>query len=258
MWGRSTSSRTERRPKRDGRDRSLRSWGSDRLRRRVAAPLAALGLGTLALGFTASPVFGVRTVIVTGNDHVRSTEVIREAGLDRGANVYWFHAGAAERLLRRDPWIASATVTPVLPHTMRIRVRERTPSSRVRVGSVWLLVARDGTVLGPGGTGHALPVLPARDRLAVGEQNPAIVAAARVAGRMGPWLRSRVSAVLSQPDGEIVLELARGGRALLGPPDGLDAKDRALAGILRWAARRGHPVDYVDLRSPLAPAARVA
>ena len=223
----------------------------------MAAPLAALGLAVLGLGFTASPLFGVRSVIVRGNDHLGREEVIREADLDSSANVYWFRAGTAERLLRGNPWVASATVTGVLPHTVRIRLRERRPVSRVQVGSMWLLVAGDGTVLGPGGKHRPLPVLPAAGRLAVGRGDPNVAAAARVAGRMSPWLRSRISAVLPQGDGDIVLELAGGGRVLFGPAEELDAKDRALAGILRWAAWRRHSLEYVDLRAPLAPAARL-
>jgi cell division protein FtsQ len=222
----------------------------------VAAPLVAAALVLLGLGVTASPLFSVRTVAVTGNARLSVARVIHEARLDRPSNVYWFHTGAAQRLLEEDPWIASATISKELPHKISIHVVERHPASRVQVGSAWLLVATDGTVLDRTGPKSRLPALPATGALTIGRRDVHLGLASQIAGGMSPWLRSKVASVLPQSGGQVVLELARGGRVLFGPPTELAAKERALAGIVRWGAQHHRRFEYVDLRAPLAPAAR--
>jgi cell division protein FtsQ len=236
---------------------SLRTWHSERLRRWVAAPFAAVALAVLGLGLTASPLFSVDTVVVTGAARLSAPRIIHEAGLDRPANVYWFRSGGAKRTLEGDPWIAAATITRDLPHTIRIHLVERRATSRVRVGSTWLLVAGDGTVLGPGGRDRHLPTLPATAALTLGRAGPGLLDVATVAGRLPRWLSARVRSVLPQAGGGVVLELASGGRVLFGPPTDLDAKVQALSGIIRWGAHHHRRFDYVDLRAPLAPAARL-
>jgi hypothetical protein len=230
---------------------------SEILKRWVGAPLTAAGLAAAGIIVTASPLFRATTIQVTGNHHVPQTSIIREAGLSRSTNVFWFHARPAQELLQRDPWVASATVSRKLPSTIRIRVTERRPASKVRVGSTWLLVAGDGTVLGPATPKVKLPILPSVDSLRVGRKSATLAIPARVAGDLDPWLRGRVRTLLPRPNGHLVLELAGGTHVLFGPPKALGAKERALAGILRWASHEGPRLAFVDLRAPSAPVARV-
>ena len=247
MWGRLTSRPSDRRT--DARKERLKRW--------VAAPLVAAGLAASGIILTASPVFRVSTVQVTGNHHVPKSRLLREAGVEPSTNVFWFKASSAQTLVSRDPWVASATVSRELPSTIRIHVTERRPASQVRVGSTWMLVARDGTVLGPAGHRKGLPVLPGVDSVQVGSRSRALAVPARLAGRLAPGLRSRVRTIRSFPDGHVTLDLAGGARVLLGPPTNLPPKARALSGIIEWAARTHARLRIVDLRAPLAPAARL-
>ena len=58
------------------------------------------------------------------------------AGVTADTNVFTLDAGAAERRLERDPWIAAATVTKDLPSTLVIDVHERSRwPSRSRTAS---------------------------------------------------------------------------------------------------------------------------
>src|ERR671930_544801 len=223
---------------------------SDRLKRWVGAPLAAAGLAAASIVITASPVFRAKTIEVVGNHRLPDARIIREAGLHRGTNVFWFHGSTAERRLGRDPWLASASVSRRLPSTIRIAVKERHPASRVQVGSTWLLVATDGVVLGFTTHPPPVPSLPAAGSLRLGGRSPDLAAPARVAAGLDPWVRSRVASLHPSGDGELVLELSSGTRVLFGRPTDVLAKDRALAGIMRWAAHRGKRFRYVDLRAP--------
>jgi hypothetical protein len=237
----------------DGRREARR----ERLKRWVAAPLAAAGLAASGIVLTASPLFRVDRIQVTGNRHVPSPVLIHEAGVGATTNVFWFKASSAQARVSSDPWVASAAVSRELPGTIRIHVVERHPTSQVRVGSTWLLVASDGRVLGPAGTRRALPVLPGVDSIRVGARSPGLTVPARLAGELDPVLRSRVRAVRSLRGGHMALDLVGGAHVLLGSPTDMRPKARALSGIIEWAARTHVRLRSVDLRAPLAPAARL-
>jgi cell division septal protein FtsQ len=245
LWGASTSRLPD--PRERDRTEQLKRW--------VAAPLTAAGLAAAAIAITASSLFGATTIEITGDHRVPRERIVREAGLDRGTNVFWLRGRSAARLLLRDPWVASATVTRELPSTIRIRIVERRPASQVRVGSTWLLVAADGTALGPTPRKRALPVLPSVDSVTTGKHSPALDTPARIAAGLDPWVRVRT--LEQAPGGRLRLQLSGGTTVLFGAPTALRAKERALGGIVRWGSRVGVHLRYVDLRAPLAPAVRV-
>ena len=196
-----------------------------------------------------SPVFHARTIEVTGASHVSRSQVLRLAGLASGMNVLWLDTGAAARRLQTDRWIAAASVTRSLPSTVRISVTERTPAAEVQVGSHWALVAADGTVLDRVSADPGLPVL----QTALGNHH-LLGPPASVVGGMTPWLRSRVSSVVPNRDGSLVVELSSGVHVLYGDASDVGVKDQALAGILRWMSGSDAAIGYIDLRAPLAPA----
>jgi cell division protein FtsQ len=230
------------------RDRWIRRW--------LVGPVVAASVVAIGIGATASPLFDAKTIVVRGQSHLSRGEVLRLAAIDHGTNVFWLPSGRAERLLEADPWISSAAIDRTFPSTVRISIAERRAASEVRVGSRWLLVAADGTVLDWARRDPGLPALPASSSLTLGRKSATLAASARIAAEMSPWLRSRVASILPEPGDEVVLELATGTRAVLGPPTDVAAKERALEGVLRWAKDHHRVLEYVDVRAPLAPAAR--
>jgi cell division protein FtsQ len=230
------------------RDRWIRRW--------LVGPVAAASVVAIGIGVTASPLFAAKTIVVRGQSHLTREEVLRLAAIDHTTNVFWLPSGRAERLLEADPWISSATIVRTYPSTVRISITERRAASEVQVGSRWLLVAADGTVLDWARKDPGLPALPASSSLTLGRRSATIAGSARIAAEMSPWLRSRVVSIVPEPGDEVVLELAMGTRAVLGPPTDVAAKERALEGVLRWATDHHRVLEYVDVRAPLAPAAR--
>ncbi|MFL5799958.1 MAG: cell division protein FtsQ/DivIB [Actinomycetota bacterium] len=225
------------------------------LRVALALPVATAALGSGGWWVTTSSIFRAHRVEVVGSSHLARAEVLRAGGVDPSTNVLWTAPETIESSLEANPWIASAVVTRDLPSTLRIRISERTPASTVMVGSTWFLMARDGTVLGPARARPHLPALPTTNSITVGERSRALVAPAAVAGSMDPWLLARVATVTRGDDGSMQLSLDDGARVLFGPPTEVQAKDQALAGILRWAARSGSHLATIDVRSPIAPSA---
>jgi cell division protein FtsQ len=202
-----------------------------------------------------SPIFAASHVAVSGHHHLSRAQVLRAAGVHRGTNVLWVDLAAAEAAVESNPWVADADVARSLPKTIRISVVERRPASTVVVGSTWFLVASDGTVLGPARHRPRLPVLPSIATVTVGGRRHALTGPARIAGGMTPWLRSRVATVGPGIDGAIQLGMEDGVRVLFGPATDVEAKNQALAGIVRWALERHDRLATIDVRSPVAPSA---
>jgi cell division protein FtsQ len=203
---------------------------------------------------TRSPVFAARRVQVTGDAHFTRDQVLRLAGVGRGTNLFWFHPGAAEKRLLRNPWIADAVVTRSLPSTLRIAIRERRAVAQIRVRPhQFLVVAADGTVLARSAGPHELPRL-TFDKTTV----PVVRRLGRpawVVGAMPAWVRSRVHSVAQTAEGNIVIHLSSGVPVYFGDATQVQEKDQALAAVLHWAVVGGRPLASINVQAPLAPTA---
>jgi cell division protein FtsQ len=169
--------------------------------RRLA--LAALALAAAASPLWAPPLlrevgwFAARRVEVSGTRLLAPHEVLAASGVRVGANV-WTDPAAWEAALLRHPVVAEARVTRRLPHTLRIRVVEKTPAAFVQAGTLRPATA-DGEVLpvDPARTAVDLPLLAARvkadgRRIADEGARAALAEAARLAA-LDPALMARVS-----------------------------------------------------------------
>ena len=225
------------------------------LRSRTAA--IAIGLVVvLAAGLVVSrsSVFRVRRIEVTGLDHLRRADVIRWSGLSHATNALWLDEEDVAARLQQDPWIASAVVTTSFPATVHIAVLERSPIAETRTPGGTMLVAGDGTLLGPAdGSDRTLPaiVVPtvSDGRRRVPLEGPARAASALVDADLA-GLRSVVVA----SDGTLSARLEGGIVARLGRATELGAKADALAEILAWSRAGGPPLRTIDVSAPSAPA----
>jgi cell division septal protein FtsQ len=219
--------------------------------------LSAVGLivvGLLAWWVTHSAVFDARRIAVTGNRQLSVARVLRIGGVSERTNVMWFSQGSVERRLTANPWILAARVSRTLPATISISVTERVPMAVLEAGRSYL-IAGDGTVLGPARGRPGLPT--------IGIAGPTILVGSRPAAALGPLkaiaalpagLRSQVrKTYLSH--GLLTVELRSGVRAVYGDAGDAQAKGEALEAVLRWATRSGISLAYVDVRSPVSPAA---
>jgi cell division protein FtsQ len=128
-----------------------RAEGRRRLHILVALVAVAVLIGG-GIGLLYSPVFRVRNVLVVGNVHTPTAEVLSAAGLAPGATVLMVDAGpvAATRALDALPWVAGVTFERRWPWTLIIKVRERSPVAGVLANSAGAedLVDESGRVLG--------------------------------------------------------------------------------------------------------------
>ncbi len=140
---------------------------------RITVRVLAIGLAVALLGgvvfvsysfaTSTSPVFRLARlddVAVLDAVHA-SPEAVRErfAG-DIGATLFSIPLEARRTSVEEIPWVEAATVQRVLPHSLRVYVRERTPVAFLRQGaSLWLVDCYGVLLPTPEGADYSFPVV---------------------------------------------------------------------------------------------------
>jgi cell division septal protein FtsQ len=222
----------------------------------VGAAVAAIA--ATAFFASRSSVFHARGIEVVGASHLSRAEVVATAGVSRQTNVLWFDQEAVERSLERDPWVASADVGVSFPWDIRIAIVERIPVAIASSEVGDILVAGDGTQLGPAGRSGGLP----RIRLPLAPVFEGLRAspagAATAVGALAPEIRGRVSSVTVLADGTLRMRLDGGVIIRYGSASGLQRKADAIGQILTWAASEGERLVLVNVVAPDLPAVKLA
>jgi cell division protein FtsQ len=137
----------------------------------VLTPVAYAGF-RLGRYVRTSPRFEIssaRDVVVEGNRHVSSEEVISALGLPAGdsrfgMNIFRLSLDEMRDRVESIAWVKSATVTRALPHRLVVRVEERTPVAFINVAGQVKLVDSDGVILEKPERGNfAFPVIEGLD-----------------------------------------------------------------------------------------------
>jgi cell division protein FtsQ len=233
----------------------------DRLRRgmpqtvagRILAAVAAVLLFTGATWTTTrSSLLDVDHIEVSGGSIVSSAEAMAGAGLRNGQPMVSVDGAAAERRLRRLPWVDTATVERAFPNTVRIHVTERVAvAAAARPAGGWALLDRGGRVLAeqPDRPAGLPQVNGAGGTPAPGENLDTARPALDVVAALPEAIRREIHTV--NLDGEAVT-LHMGTREIrFGPPTQLAAKVAALGVLLERVGSRS--VAVLDVRVPQAP-----
>ena len=223
-------------------------------RRLVATMIvASLTIAAGSLVVSRSSLLRLRHLEVVGISSLTRAQVVRLAALSSSTNVLWFDAGAVERRLESDPWVATATVSRRLPGTIRISVVERAPVAMIRTEVAFTLLAADGVALGTVAADPMLPEIVVMTGSSLPEGNaPAQAAARAIAGLDGGRRPAVVRAVVDA--GALSVELDGGTRVEFGDTTGIEAKTAAARQILRWATTQGASVASVNVTAPDSPA----
>ena len=232
----------------------IREQGRRRLRI-LGIGLAGTALLVAVWFLLHTPLFGARSVTVTGNVHESATQVIDQAGLAGAPPLLDVDAGAVAARLDRLPWVRSASVGVSWPDGVRIRITEEVPRFAVsEPGGHWATLSADGRVLAvtvaredgllllsvPKPPGVPGSVLPARDDagLVVASTLPASFAA-------------QVTGVTVEPAGWVQLSLTTPIAVDVGTATQLPAKYEDISSILAGATL--HNGDVIDVSVPDAP-----
>jgi cell division protein FtsQ len=153
----------------------------------------------------------------------------------------------------RDPWLGEVFARRILPHTLRVTVRERTPCAIALIDGAAYVVDETGYVVGPSGSGFAddLPVLTGLGQLDADSLVGALRRGSRMVGRLrqtaGPWVDEISEIDLSRRD-RVVVRTVQPGPQLFLDPDRVTRNVRSYLELRREIARRTGNIDYIDLR----------
>lgn len=195
-----------------------------------------------------SDVAGVRRVEVTGAVVLDRSQVRAAVGVRPGMPLARVDTGAAAARVARLDWVARATVQRGWPHTLRVRVVERSTQVAVRDNRRYTLVDTDGVAFTqvqtrPSGVPTVVGRLSRYDR-------PTLRALAHVLSGLPPALAKRVERVSARSVDSVVLSLSDGRRVVWGSAE----RGRLKASVLRSLMTRDARV--YDVSAPRAPAIR--
>lgn len=128
--------------------------------------VAALAIWRVVTLVTESPTFQVAHITLHGADRLSRGEAMALIGDLRGKNILAISLDDWRQRLLTSPWVESAVLRRVLPNTLDVVVRERTPMGIARIGRDLYLVDQHGTVIDEFGPSYADLDLPIIDGLA--------------------------------------------------------------------------------------------
>lgn len=88
--------------------------------------------------------FSIQDVRVTGRAQTRKDDLLEAVGVERGDPIFGFDTEAARQRIERLGWVRSATVTRLLPDTIRIDVTERQPFALWQRGGALSIIDAEG------------------------------------------------------------------------------------------------------------------
>jgi len=220
--------------------------------------LAGAGIvAGVAWALFGSRLLVVRSVSVTGEHLVTSSQVIAAADVPLGTSLVSVDAGQVARRVEGIRQVASVSVSKDWPDHLTITVRERVPVIAVRMaGGGYDLVDPTGVLVVWSRTQPArMPrYLTSADGGAL-RGNPGLAAAAAVLAELSPALSKQVAEVSASqvqagsggPPGDadqVLLGLRDGTTVLWGGTDNAAQKNRELAVLLSGGAH------YIDVSAP--------
>jgi cell division protein FtsQ len=193
-------------------------------------------------------------VEVLGNHHAPTPQIVAAAGLIPGIRLSAVSASRVATRVEALPWVATATVTHVLPSRIRIAVQERRAAVIVQAGDHAYLVDPEGVVLQQQVGGY--PTV-AKLQLATVTPGthislPAFQAAVAVLDSLPADLRARLAVIDAPSPGLISLVLSDQTTVMYGTPDDLRNKNDDVTALFSG----GRTYTSIDVRASTHPAAR--
>jgi cell division protein FtsQ len=237
--------------------------------RRVVAMTAAVALSALLGWLWFGPALSVRTVEVTGTQHLTSDQVAHLAGLSGGASVLSVDAEADRTKLLNQTWVQAATVIPQLPGSVLVEISEWQPVAVYHSGAntSLFLMSDQAVVLGPAASPAGLVDVqgPSGADPKVGQRPiEAVLLTALVNIQRGfpALLGQQVSGFIFDSCGNLTLIAKRGWKVYFGrvltPEEFTTLRDKVAA--LKEIQGRGNvnynspDLEYVNVMNPIEPA----
>ena len=233
--------------------RLLGRWGAVLSVNVAVLAVLAVSLSGAFRHLTTTSRLNVSEIRVVGTERTTPAAVREVLHGFEGRNLLDVDLDGVAESAHVNPWVLDASVKRILPHTLVVAVRERTPAALALVRGTLHVVDETGFVMGPLGPGlvHDFPVVTGLGRLAPDRMSEALARGVAILRRLretNPQWAERISEIdLSRPDRVGIVRAEPGPKIYLDP----DHVDRNLDDWLRLQAevsRRVGDVEYVDLR----------
>jgi cell division protein FtsQ len=93
--------------------------------------------------------FRIVSITLSGNHQISREEVLATAGITGTTSLLFLDVDDVRERLKRNPWIADATVLKLYPGALEIGIRERVPFALWQKDRRVSVISDDGTVLEP-------------------------------------------------------------------------------------------------------------
>jgi len=249
-------------------EKSLREPDVHWSRRAVALLVAIAQIGLLAwLWF--GPALSVRTVQVTGAQHMTSAQVAAAAGLAGGGSVLSVDAEADRQKLLGLTWVQAATVEPQLPGSVLVVITEWQPVAVYHSGTnqSLFLLSDQAVVLAPAASSGGLVDVqgPSGPDPKVGQrpiESVLLTALVNMQRGFPALLGQQVSGFIFDSCGNLTLIAKRGWKVYFGrvltPEEFVTLRDKVAA--LKSIQGHGNvnynspDLEYVNVMNPAEPA----
>lgn len=244
----------ERRTKRRERRETRRFTAAARAARRrlfiVLGTVASLMLFVAVVVFT--PLMAVTEVRIQGAQTVSETDLERALARFDGVPLALVDENEVLRALEAFPLIQRFAVERLPPHTLLVRIEERTPVVSVQKDDAYLLYDAAGVLVGRAAERPA--GVPLGVDTAQQVSTKAFTAAARVVRDLPTELRAQVVEVGAKTGQDVTLTFDSGIKVFWGNTQKTKRKAVILEAMLASLADR--PVTYIDVSSTEAPVFR--
>ncbi|MCU1514648.1 MAG: hypothetical protein JWO10_1738 [Microbacteriaceae bacterium] len=215
----------------------------------LGAFIALVVIAGLVTGAVYSPLLSLSTITVTGTSRVDPTKVRAALADQVGTPLALVDFAKIKTRLSKFPLIRSYVTESLPPHTLVIRIDERTPIASLATPSGFSVVDAAGVVI-DSGTDRAAG-LPIIDLGTATQDSAAFTAAVAVLITLPADLLAKVDRISALTRDDVTLILGGGQRVTWGSPDSSALKARVLAALV--AAQGGSSAVTYDVSAPLAP-----
>jgi cell division protein FtsQ len=145
--------------------RSWRAWTGRPVRYALVAIALAYGAYRSAEIVAQAHVLQIDRIVVRGNEHMSSSDVVAVLNGLRGQSLLWTNLDTWRHRLLSSPWVRDANLRRSLPSTIEVVVAERRPSGIGRIRGRLYLVDDRGVIIDEYGPKYAEFDLPVIDGL---------------------------------------------------------------------------------------------
>lgn len=213
-------------------------WGS------IAGSLAAILIFVSVGVFT--PVLALQTIAVEGATRVPAEQIMAALQPQINKPLPLVDMGAVRKAVEAQPLVKSYSTVALPPHTLLIKIVERSPIGYLSVDGNLIMVDPAGVVLEQ--STEKTPGIPIITVEGGSAQSKGFVAAVDVINSLPSALAGQLEEVIANTTDDVTLVLTGGARVFWGGPENAAMKNRVLSQLL--AVNPVGSVSEYDVSSP--------